>query len=68
MVGLTGLDLARWARRKFPDLPVIAISGFITDESDGMYQSVLEAGVAAILGKPFTPADLMQAIETVVGE
>ncbi len=47
---MSGLDLCREIRRARADLPVILITGFDRDASP---EALTEAGVAAILTKPF---------------
>jgi PAS domain S-box-containing protein len=63
MPGLTGLGLAREARRRHPGLPVILCTGFSRAASP---QSLRRNGVARMLLKPFTLPDLARAIRTVL--
>lgn len=62
--GTTGYDVARFARDIDPGLPVIYVSGQISP------QSMQANGVAGALfvEKPFTPAQLIEAIRTLVGD
>jgi DNA-binding response OmpR family regulator len=55
--GLTGWDIARQAREKHPDLPVVYITGFSEESwtARGVPHSVL-------VSKPFTPASILKAI------
>ena len=56
MPGMSGIELAREVRRRFPGLPVLLASGY----SEGMPDAD-QAGVV-ILGKPYTTAALAAAI------
>jgi signal transduction histidine kinase len=56
--GMTGIDLARKARERMPDLKVLTISGNATEES--ISASHLEH--CAFLPKPFRPSDLNRAV------
>jgi CheY-like chemotaxis protein len=53
--GMSGEDLAREVRRRFPDLPVIIASGYgsTSAQQDGM----------RFIGKPYSSIDLQQALE-----
>jgi CheY-like chemotaxis protein len=51
-----GTELAQSLHRQAPGLPVLYVSGY-TDE-------VLEPGPAAFLAKPFSPAELVTAVES----
>jgi DNA-binding response OmpR family regulator len=55
--GLTGWDIARQARERRPDLPVIYITGFSEESwtARGVPNSVL-------VPKPFTPASILTAV------
>ncbi len=58
MPGLSGVELARRARERWPDLPVVFISGHV---GDGGW-SASSAGKTAFLQKPFRLADLEDAV------
>ncbi|TNC67586.1 PAS domain-containing hybrid sensor histidine kinase/response regulator [Rubellimicrobium roseum] len=60
MPGLTGTALAREARRRWPGLPVLLVTGF----ADG---SGVEPGDLPRLSKPFGPRDLAGAIGLALG-
>jgi CheY-like chemotaxis protein len=67
MPGMDGLTTAQAIHREHPDLPIIAVSGFMFGGQcptmpyfDDM---AAEAGAISTLYKPFKPADLMQAIK-----
>ncbi len=57
MPGLSGLDLARQIRKRYSGLPVVLVTGYadLIDES-------ARRSVDAVLRKPFTPNQLLQAI------
>ncbi len=55
--GMTGWDVARYGRDRFPELPVIYIT------ADSAYRASVEAvAQAALLMKPFTSDRLMAAV------
>jgi two-component system cell cycle sensor histidine kinase/response regulator CckA len=63
MPQVTGPDLARQARAKHPDLPVVFFSGYADPEAI--------AGaipLARLLRKPFRPTELAKLIETALAE
>lgn len=61
MPNLSGIDALRQLRSQGCEVPF----GFVTSErSDAMRQQASEAGAAFLVGKPFTPEDLREAIET----
>lgn len=62
--GTTGYDVARFARRLRPQLPVIYVSGQTTEVS------FLTNGVpgSAFVPKPFTPDELMERVRMLVGD
>ena len=62
MPGLSGLDLARQIRARYPGLPVVLVTGYadFIDES-------ARRSVDAVLRKPFTPDQLLQAISEALG-
>jgi signal transduction histidine kinase len=60
MPGMAGNVLAGQLQADVPPLPVVYMSGY-TDEPE--VQAAISGGRAAFLAKPFTPAELLQAIE-----
>ena len=62
--GTTGYDVARFARRIDPQLPVIFVSGQSSPES---FRANSVPG-ALFLPKPFTAAELMERVRMVVGD
>jgi CheY-like chemotaxis protein len=61
--GTTGFDVARFARKRNPDLPVVYISGEPVEASFRAY------GVpgSLFLAKPFTAEELEDALEVALG-
>ena len=59
MPGMTGADVARAARARRPDLPIVFVTGYA--ESDQL-EDALGPDVP-VLRKPFTMADLAAALE-----
>jgi DNA-binding response OmpR family regulator len=61
MPDVDGLDLVRVLRHRFPTLPTILVSGMpLTDED------VIPREATLILSKPVSPAELEQAIATML--
>lgn len=58
--GRDGIDLLKRARAIAPQTRTILMSGFATARD---YQRAIELGAVRVLCKPFTSAELMQAIE-----
>ena len=64
MPRMGGKDLADRLRSMRPDMPVIFISGYNADWNTG----IVSSPTRILLRKPFTEADLLQAIHTILGE
>jgi len=62
--GTTGYDVARFARRLRPELPVIFVSGQTSELS---YQSNGVPG-SLFVPKPFTPGELIDRVRKLVGD
>lgn len=62
--GTTGYDVARFARRIEPSLPVIYVSGQTSEDS---FQTHGVAG-SLFVPKPFTAADLRERLHMLVGD
>lgn len=62
MPGLTGLELAHSMHELSPDLPVLIVTGY-SDAGD-----FAEVDVRAVLGKPFTQQELIQAVAALFQE
>lgn len=67
MPGMDGLTVARAIHREHPNLPIIAVSGFMfggqCPTMPGFDAMAAEAGAIATLYKPFKPPELIRAIE-----
>lgn len=59
MPGMDGLALARLVRKDYPNIPIILMTGYLSEYSSG---SASEIGVEGILKKPFKSAELVGAI------
>ena len=64
MPGATGLEVAKQVRALRPDLPVVLASGRVTD---AMEVEAAAAGVARMLPKPYTAAELCAAVAAACG-
>jgi CheY-like chemotaxis protein len=60
MPGLSGMDLARRLRDEQPELPVLLMSGVVDEITQ---QDAKHVGAHQVLKKPFTPSELLPAIE-----
>ncbi len=63
MPGMNGLELLGIAKRLWPDLPVIVISGGGRFGDDDHLQNALNLGAAATINKPFRLHQVRAAIE-----
>jgi PAS domain S-box-containing protein len=63
MPRLTGLDLAQALRRLRPDLPIVLGSGFSDHLGE---QKARQAGISALLLKPYTIQDLAETVHRVL--
>lgn len=62
-----GVETIMTLRKERPKLPIIAISGGVTNS--GLYLDIAgKIGARRILAKPFTPKELLQLIEQVLAE
>lgn len=61
MPGLSGQDLARLARKRWPEIRVLYTSGYSDEELDDLL------GDASFLQKPFTPSELMTKVKELIG-
>jgi len=59
-----GLHLMRIAREDHPDLPILVMSGFPTPET---VARCAEAGASGFVPKPFTPRELLDAVQRAAG-
>jgi signal transduction histidine kinase/ActR/RegA family two-component response regulator len=65
MPGMSGWDLAREARRRQPDLPVILVSGWGAQIDP---QHVAETGITEVIQKPYTFETVHKVIEAALRE
>lgn len=63
MPGMYGYEVASAVRRRWPELPVLLLSGSHR-ASDGL---ITEAGPTRYLAKPFAYADLLEQLDTLLG-
>ncbi len=61
-----GVETIVQLRRENPNVPIIAISGGLTNSA--LYLTMAQKiGARKVLGKPFTPPELIQAVNEVLG-
>jgi len=60
MAGCNGATVARMAKKANPELPVVVLSAFMTED---MESGLLKAGVRRVLTKPITPQALVLAVQ-----
>lgn len=66
MPGQEGVETISILRREWPDLPVIAMSGGVTHSN--LYLNIaVKIGARKMLAKPFTPSQLLAAVDEVLG-
>jgi CheY-like chemotaxis protein len=65
MPGLTGVDLLAELRDRRPDLPVVLMTG--GSPEPGRTVNALELGASAVLFKPYTHAELRDAVAAALG-
>ncbi len=61
-----GMETIREARRRFPEIRILAISG-VFDADYSPLDQALHLGADAILPKPFEPDDLIQTVRKLLG-
>jgi two-component system response regulator AtoC len=64
MPGLSGLDVLERVKAVRPELPVVVVTGAGTDQN---LATAVERGAAAAITKPFTHAELREAVATALG-
>ena len=62
MPNLNGINLINTIRFKWPDIPLILMSGYLPQD---LGKAIME-GIAAFLQKPFSPTTLIMTIERVL--
>ena len=60
-----GMSLLREVKEKWPNIPVIIMSGYTTTET---VEQVSRTEAAAFIAKPFTPDELVEAVAKVIEE
>jgi CheY-like chemotaxis protein len=63
---ISGLELAKLIRARFPSIPMIAMSGYIGDDSTSVVSALHGAGVREILRKPIDRPALNNAVSAVL--
>jgi CheY-like chemotaxis protein len=64
MPGMDGLETIAVIRRNAPDIPVIAMSGYVFGgEYLDLFDAAIDLGATCCLHKPFTRKELIGAIE-----
>jgi CheY-like chemotaxis protein len=67
MPGMDGLETIRVFKKSAPEVPVIAMSGFMFRDSakpaPNFLSMATKLGAAYSLAKPFRPKDLLRAVE-----
>ena len=64
MPGLSGVDLLRRIKARFPAIPVVLVSAFADEQ---VWSEGLRAGAADVFPKPIHGASLVRALRAVVG-
>jgi CheY-like chemotaxis protein len=67
MPGIEGLETIRLLRERRPEVPIVAMSGFMAREerpSPDYLNMANKLGANATLAKPFRPQQLLRAVET----
>ena len=63
MPGKDGMSLLREVKEKWPNIPVIVMSGYATTET---VEQVSRTEAATFIAKPFTPDELVEAVAKVI--
>lgn len=58
-----GIHLMKIAKEEWPDIPVIAMSGYHTREA---IEEAIKAGASTFISKPFTPDELACTVRRVI--
>ncbi|MDQ5980677.1 MAG: domain S-box protein [Verrucomicrobiota bacterium] len=64
MPGMHGLTLLREIRQRSPEVPILVMGGRIDDETSTALQ---QAGVSGTINKPFDYAEIVQAVNRLLG-
>jgi CheY-like chemotaxis protein len=68
MPGPCGAEAIRWMRQKHPGLQLIAISGHFGSGQGCSEQDAAKAGAARTLAKPVKRAELLAAVNDLIGQ
>src|SRR5512136_168571 len=63
MPGKDGMSLLKEVKEKWPNIPVIVMSGYATTET---VEQVSRTEAATFISKPFTPDELVEAVAKVI--
>ncbi len=63
MPGQDGFEMIKHAKELQPDMPVLLMSGFLTEE---IKSAGGRAGADHFIAKPFTPEELIQAVRQIL--
>jgi CheY-like chemotaxis protein len=66
MPGTSGAQLIAEARARWPDLPIVAISGSHTAEGQSMLDQARALGADALVAKPFRAAALREVLQSLL--
>jgi CheY-like chemotaxis protein len=64
MPGMNGIELAAAVTRRYPQIPVLFLSGHLDEEAEAARRSL--PGDAELLTKPFTPDELSERVGLVI--
>ena len=59
MPAMNGWEVAKWVKRKVPQIPVGLITGWETQLDE---EKIKESGVDLVIGKPFQVGDILEAV------
>jgi DNA-binding NtrC family response regulator len=65
MPGKDGMSLLQEVKEKWPNIPVIVMSGYATTET---VEQVSRTEAATFIAKPFTPDELVEVVAKVIGK
>ncbi len=68
MPGTDGAQLIAEARKQWPDLPIVAISGATVIDGRAITEIARERGANAALSKPFRARQLAEVLERLIAE
>lgn len=68
MPGSDGTQLISEARRRWPDIPIVAITGSMTFGDADMSEVARKLGADALMMKPFRAADLAQILNRLLAK